>query len=370
MPASILDLLRAAVNVGASDLHLSTGLVPMARIHGDVAPLEGWTDGPLAAETTSALVASLLDDRQRAEMGKRAEYDFSVSVPEIGRFRCNAYRQHRGPAVALRLVPTQVRTLEDLGAPPVLGELAMRRHGLLLVTGPTGSGKSTTAAAMIDLVNRTRPGHIVSIEDPIEFVHVPAKCIVSQREVGVDTGGFPDALRAALREDPDVVFIGEMRDLETISLAVTAAETGHLVVATLHTAGAAKSVDRIVNVFPAGEQQFVRTLLAGCLLGVASQALLKRKDQPGRIAAFEMLVATSGVRSMIRQGKIHQLPSAVQTGTNQGMTTFRRSVLPLVAAGRVDAAEANELLAQFEDDASGGVAAPAAGAKPVGEKGE
>jgi len=237
-------------------------------------------------------------------------------------------------------------------------EAAHGRRGTL----PAGSGKSTTAAALIDLVNRTRPGHIVSIEDPIEFVHEPRRCVVTQREVGADTGSFPDALRAALREDPDVVFIGEMRDLETISLAVTAAETGHLVVATLHTAGAAKSVDRIVNVFPAGEQQFIRTLLAGCLLGVASQALLKRKDQPGRVAAFEMLVATSGVRSMIRQGKIPQIPSAIQTGMHQGMCTFRRSVQPLVADGRVDAAEANELLAQFEDDVAGNVAGPAGGA--------
>jgi twitching motility protein PilT len=362
MSMSMHELLGEAARVGASDLHLSTGLAPKERDHGDIVQLAGWTDGPLSAETTSKLIASILDERRRAEMARVAEYDFSVSVPEIGRFRGNAYRHHRGPGIALRLVPTAVRTLEDLGAPPVLGELMGRRHGLLLVTGPTGSGKSTTAAALIDLVNRTRPGHIVTIEDPIEFVHEPASCIVTQREVGADTGGFPDALRAALREDPDVIFIGEMRDLPTISLAVTAAETGHLVVATLHTAGAAKSVDRIVNVFPAGEQQFVRTLLAGCLLGVASQALLKRKDQPGRIAAFEMLVATSGVRSMIRQSKIHQLPSAIQTGMNQGMCTFRRSVQPLVADGRVDASEANELLSQFEDDVSGPVGSPAAGA--------
>lgn len=359
---SIQEILKAAVRLGASDLHLSTGLVPMVRIHGDVVPLVGWNDGPMPAEMTTALIRSLLDERQRVELGKHAEYDFSAEVPDVGRFRGNAYRHHRGPGVAMRLIPTQVRTLEDLGAPPALGELMQGRHGLVLITGPTGSGKSTTAAALVDLVNRTRSGHIVSIEDPIEFVHLPQRCIVTQREVGLDTGSFPDALRSALREDPDVIFIGEMRDLPTISLAVTAAETGHLVIATLHTAGAARSVDRIVNVFPAAEQQFIRTLVAGCLIGVASQALLKRKDKPGRIAAFEMLVSTAGIRNMIRQGRIPQIQSAIQTGVNDGMCTFRRSVLPLVADGRVDALEANEMLAHFEDDEGGTVATPTAGA--------
>jgi len=359
---SMQELLKAAVRLGASDLHLSTGLAPMVRIDGDMVALEGWTDGPMPAEMTTSLIRSILDDRQRTELDKHAEYDFAAYVPEAGRFRGNAYRQNRGPGVALRLIPAEVRTPEGLGAPPALAELMSRRHGLVLVTGPTGSGKSTTAAALVDLVNRTRSGHVVSIEDPIEFVHTPQKCIVTQREVGLDTGSFPDALRAALREDPDVIFIGEMRDLATISLAVTAAETGHLVVGTLHTAGAARSIDRIINVFPAAEQQFIRTLVAGCLIGVASQALLKRKDQPGRIAAFEMLVATTGVRNMIRQSKVHQLQSAIQTGMNEGMSTFRRSVTPLVAEGRVDAAEANELLSQFEDDEGGDVPVPTAGA--------
>ncbi|MCE9637354.1 MAG: type IV pilus twitching motility protein PilT [Planctomycetes bacterium] len=355
---SMHELLKAAVRHGASDLHLSTGLPPMVRVHGDVVPLPGWTDGPMPAEMTTALIESILDARQRGELEKRSEYDFSVGVPEIGRFRGNAYQQHRGPGVALRLIPEVVRSLEDLGAPPALGELMLGRQGLVLITGATGSGKSTTAAALIDLINRSRPGHIVSVEDPIEFVHTPQKCLVTQREVGHDTGTFPDALRAALREDPDVIFIGEMRDLATIALAVTAAETGHLVIATLHTAGAARSVDRIVNVFPAAEQQFIRTLVAGCLIGVTSQALLRRKDQPGRIAAFEMLVSNAAVRNMIRQGKIHQLPSVIQTGQNDGMCTFRRSVLPLVADGRVDAAEANRMLSLFEDDEGGDVTAP------------
>jgi twitching motility protein PilT len=357
-PMDVRTLLESAVRLGASDLHLSTGLPPMVRINGDVQPLEGWADGPLTVAATTDAVLALLDERRRAEWSSRAEYDFSVSLEGLGRFRGNAYRQQRGPGVALRVIPASVRTLEDLGAPAALSELVQRHHGLLLVTGPTGSGKSTTAASLLDLVNRTRPGHIVTIEDPVEFVHASQRCIVTQREVGADTGSFPAALRAALREDPDVIFVGEMRDLETISLAVTAAETGHLVLATLHTAGATKSVDRIVNVFPAGEQQFVRTLLAGCLLGVASQALLRRKDATGRIAAFEMLVATAGVRSLIRQSKVHQLYTALQTGSQQGMCTFRRSVQPLVAQGLVEAADANELLAQFEDDAA---AAPVAG---------
>jgi twitching motility protein PilT len=358
---SMHEMLKAAVRLSASDLHLSTGLVPMVRIDGEIAPLEGWTDGPMPAEMTTACIRSILDGRQLAELEKHPEYDFSVGVPDVGRFRGNAYRQSRGPGVALRVIPTKVRTLEELGAPPALAGLMTGRRGLVLITGPTGSGKSTTAAALIDLVNRTRTGHVVCIEDPIEFVHVPQKCIVTQRELGLDTDCFPDALRAALREDPDVIFVGEMRDLATVSLAVTAAETGHLVVATLHTAGAARSVERIVNVFPAVEQQFIRTLVAGSLAGVVSQALLKRKDQPGRIAVFEMLVANSGVRSMIRQGKIHQIPSAIQTGMSEGMCTFRRSVLPLVADGRVDAAEANEMLSHFEDDEGGSVATPTAG---------
>jgi twitching motility protein PilT len=358
---SMHELLKAAVRLGASDVHLSTGLVPMVRVDGEVLPLPGWTDGPMPAEMTTALLRSILDERQRRELDVRPEYDFSAAVPEIGRFRGNAYRHHRGPGVALRLVPTEVRTLEELGAPPALAQLVAGRHGLVLITGPTGSGKSTTAAALVDLVNATRSGHIVSVEDPIEFVHTSKRCVVTQREVGLDTGSFPDALRAALREDPDLIFVGEMRDLVSISLAVTAAETGHLVLATLHTAGAAKSVDRIVNVFPAAEQQFVRTLVAGCLVGVVSQALLRRKDQAGRIAAFEVLVANSGVRNMIRQGKVHQIQSAIQTGMSDGMCTFRRSVLPLVADGRVDAAEANELLSQFEDDEGGDVPVPTAG---------
>ena len=332
----------------------------MLRIHGDVQPLTQWTDGPISPETATTLIASLFDDRRRGEWTQRAEYDFSLGVPGLGRFRGNAFRQTRGAGVALRVIPAAVRTLEELGAPPALKDLAERHHGLLLVTGPTGSGKSTTAAALVDLINSTRPGHIVTIEDPVEFVHESKKSIVTQREVGTDTGSFPAALRAALREDPDVIFVGEMRDLETISLAVTAAETGHLVIATLHTSGAAKSVDRIVNVFPAAEQQFVRTLLAGCLLGVASQALLRRADQPGRIAAFEMLVATSGVRSLIRQGKVAQIASAIQTGSQTGMCTFRRSVLPLVSEGRVAQADADELLLQFEDDFAS-PAGPAAG---------
>jgi twitching motility protein PilT len=354
--------LGEAARLGASDLHLSTGLPPLIRLHGEIGALPGWTGGPLTAEATTALVLSLLDERQRAEFEGRAEYDFSVGVPGAGRFRGNAYRHQRGPGVALRVIPAEIRTLETLGAPPALAAMMGGRRGLVLVTGPTGSGKSTTAAALIDLVNRTRAGHIVSVEDPVEFVHTPQRCLVTQREVGPDTGSFPDALRAALREDPDVIFVGEMRDLETISLAVTAAETGHLVVATLHTAGAARSVERIVNVYPAAEQQFVRTLVAGCLLGVVSQALLKRRDVPGRIAAFEVLVSTSAARNLIRQGKGHQLPSVIQTGLGEGMTTFRRSVLPLVADGRVDAAEANEMLAQFEDDDGGAVTAPTSGA--------
>ena len=237
---SMKELLAAAVRLGASDLHVSTGLAPMVRIHGDISPLEGWSQGPMLAEKATALLREILDERQLAALDERAEYDFSVGVAGVGRFRGNAYRQHRGPGVALRLIPTQVRTLEELGAPPALGALMQGRHGLVLITGPTGSGKSTTAAALIDLVNRSRAGHIVSIEDPIEFVHEPQKCIVTQREVGLDTGSFPDALRACLREDPDVIFIGEMRDLATISLAVTAAETGHLVFAKLHTAGAGR----------------------------------------------------------------------------------------------------------------------------------
>ncbi len=343
------QLLEAAVRMAASDLHLSSGLPPMVRVNGDVGPLDPAAP-PLSATEVARLVDSALDAHQRAEFAKAAEYDFALGLPGLGRFRANAYRQQRGPGLALRIIPDRIPSLEELGAPDALHQFVERRHGLVLVTGPTGSGKSTTAAAMLDVINRTRPGHIVTIEDPVEYLHAPQRCIVTQREVGTDTGSFPAALRAALREDPNVILVGEMRDLETISLAVTAAETGHLVIATLHTSGAAKSIDRIVNVFPAAEQNLVRTLLAGSLVGVVSQALLRRKDRPGRVAAFEVLVATAAVRSLVRTGKVHQIPSAMQTGAREGMSTFRRSVNQLVAAGIVDASEAVEVVGQFEDE--------------------
>jgi twitching motility protein PilT len=285
------------------------------------------------------MIYDIMNDKQRKAYEEFFETDFSFEIPELARFRVNAFNQARGAAAVFRTIPTEILTLEDLGAPKIFKDIAMYPRGIVIVTGPTGSGKSTTLAAMVDYVNDNRPDHILTIEDPIEFVHQSRRCLINQREVHRDTLGFNEALRSALREDPDVVLVGEMRDLETIRLALTAAETGHLVFATLHTSSAAKTIDRIVDVFPAGEKDMVRSMLSESLKAVISQTLLK-KNGGGRIAAHEIMIATAAIRNLIREGKIAQMYSAIQTGQSLGMQTLDQCLQELLAKGMVSREEA------------------------------
>ena len=323
-------LLRAAQELVASDIHLSAGMPPLARVCGALQTLEPTA---LGNAPIRAMIDSVLPESQRRQFSEGAACDFAFSVEGLGRYRANAYRQQRGVALALRPIPETVPTLDVIHAPAILKSLAAQDHGLVLVVGPTGSGKSTTLAAMVQDVNRTAAKHVLTIEDPVEFVYSPDRCLVTQREVGRDTPSFADALKAALREDPDVILLGEMRDLETIRLALTAAETGHLVLATLHTATAAQAVERIVDVFPGSERDLARTLLADVLRAVVAQELLPRKDGQGRVAAHEVLIGTPAVRNLIREQKGAQLLSAMQTGQQFGMQTMAQSQEQLVQAG-------------------------------------
>ena len=325
------ELLACAVERGASDLHLSTGMPPLLRVDGDMRPFEGPS---LMGSDVRAMVREVMGEERRRAFDGSEELDFACERPGGIRFRVNAYRQHRGPAAAFRAIPSEVPGMEALDMGAVYRDIAGAPRGLVLVTGPTGSGKSTTLAAMIDFINEHRAGHILTIEDPIEFVHGHKRCLVHQREVGRDTASFDAALRAALREDPDVILVGEMRDPETIALALTAAETGHLVFATLHAGSAAKSIDRIVDAFPAGEKAGVRTALSESLHAVISQTLVPRIDG-GRAAAREVLVATPAIRNLIREDKAAQIYSAIQTGAAEGMRTLDQSLLELVRAGVV-----------------------------------
>jgi twitching motility protein PilT len=338
MQLTIPQLLRFAVAQKASDLHLSAGEPPMFRVHGDMHRL----DGPsLTKEDTHRLIFDVMNDNQRRTYQERLEVDFAFALDDELRFRVNAFVQNRGEGAVFRTIPTKIPRFEDLGLPPVLRNLCEEEKGLVLVTGPTGSGKSTTLAAMIDYINERMPGHILTLEDPIEFVHTPKRSLVNQREVGTQTQSFTNALRSALREDPDVILVGELRDLETISLALTAAETGHLVFGTVHTASAAKTVDRLVDVFPAQQQAQVRTMVSESLLGVCTQMLLA-KVGGGRAAALEILVATAAVRNLIRENKTHQIPSAMQVGGKVGMQTMEAAVLDLIQRGIVTAEEARK----------------------------
>jgi twitching motility protein PilT len=326
------DLLCEAAEKGASDLHLSSGEPPLLRVHGDLVRME---QPALTPENVTELVNSIMSEGQRAAFQAEHEVDFACELPGKGRFRVNVFVHSRGPGAVLRTIPTDIPSLEALAMPPILKELCTRERGLVLVTGPTGSGKSTTLAAMIDVINRTWDAHILTVEDPIEFVHPPKRCLVNQREVGPHTNSFSNALRSALREDPDVILIGEMRDLETISLALTAAETGHLVFGTLHTSSAPKTVDRIIDVFPAGQQGQIRTMLSESLEAVVAQTLLKKKGG-GRIAACEVLIGVPAVRNLIREGKLHQVPSMMQTGQRVGMQTLDMALADLVKRGLIE----------------------------------
>ncbi|HBN14857.1 type IV pilus twitching motility protein PilT [Pseudohongiella sp. SYSU M77423] len=328
----ITKLLTFSVNNGASDLHLAAGMPPLIRVDGDMRKI----DLPVMDhKTVQGLIYEIMSDRQRKDYEEFMETDFSFAISGVARFRVNAFTQNRGAAAVFRTIPDKVLTMEQLGMGKVFETIASLSRGLVLVTGPTGSGKSTTLAAMIDFINKSRYEHILTIEDPIEFVHESHKCLVNQREVQRDTLGFNQALRSALREDPDIILVGELRDLETIRLALTAAETGHLVFATLHTSSAAKTIDRIVDVFPASEKSMVRSMLSESLQAVISQTLLKKKGG-GRVAAHEIMMATPAIRNLIREDKIAQMYSAIQTGAGVGMRTLDQCLKELVTAGTVE----------------------------------
>ena len=338
MSISITELLEFAVSQKASDLHISAGEPPMMRVHGDMFRV----DMPaLSADETHKLIFDVMNDAQRRTFQQNLEADFAFALDATKRFRVNVFSQNRGEGAVFRTIPSVIPRFADLGLPPILRELCDEEKGLVLVTGPTGSGKSTTLAAMIDYLNETMPGHILTLEDPIEFVHKPKKSLVNQREIGSQTHSFNAALRSALREDPDVILVGELRDLETISLALTAAETGHLVFGTVHTSSAAKTVDRLVDVFPPVQQAQVRTMVSESLLGVCTQMLMAKKGG-GRAAALEILVGTPAVRNLIREGKTHQIPSAMQVGAKAGMQTMEAAVMDLVAKGIVSVEEAKK----------------------------
>jgi twitching motility protein PilT len=330
---SIDELLEAMVELGASDLHITAGTPPAVRVHGELHRLEGVP--VLTPDLTQELLYRVLSTEQQKQLEIKRQIDTSHSMPGLARFRVNVYFQRGALGAAFRVIPEELRTLEELGLPVSLADLAMQPRGLVLVTGPTGSGKSTTLAAMIDEVNRNRTDHILTIEDPIEFVHRHKRCIVNQREIGLDATSFGEALRAALRQDPDVILVGEMRDLETIGTALTAAETGHLVLGTLHTQSAPGTIDRIIDVFPAEQQEQVRIMLAGSLQGIITQALLPTADGSGRTAALEILLPDDATRNLVRQGKVEQIYTIMQTSTSRGMTTMEQSLANLVHRGQI-----------------------------------
>jgi twitching motility protein PilT len=333
----ISDLLAFSVKNKASDLHLSAGLPPMIRVHGDVRKIN--LPAMDHAEVHSMLY-DIMNDSQRKVYEEKLECDFSFEIPDLARFRVNAFNHQRGAGAVFRTIPSKVLTLEELNAPRVFKDLADTPRGIVLVTGPTGSGKSTTLAAMIDYINESQMSHILTVEDPIEFVHTSKKSLINQREVGPHTMSFENALRSALREDPDVILVGEMRDLETIRLALTAAETGHLVFGTLHTSSAAKTIDRVVDVFPAAEKEMVRSMLSESLRAVISQTLCKTKDEQGRVAAHEIMIGTPAIRNLIRENKIAQMYSAIQTGQSVGMQTLDQNLQDLVRRNVISADEA------------------------------
>ncbi len=341
----ITELLAFGVKNGASDLHLSSGLPPMIRVDGDIRRINV---PPLEHKTVHALVYDIMNDKQRKDYEEFLETDFSFEIPELARFRVNALNTYRGAAAVFRTIPSKVLSLEELGCPSVFKDISDVPRGIVLVTGPTGSGKSTTLAAMIDYKNDSEYGHILTIEDPIEFVHESKKCLVNQREVHLHTHGFSEALRAALREDPDIILVGELRDLETIRLALTAAETGHLVFGTLHTSSAAKTIDRVIDVFPAAEKDMVRSMLSESLRAVIAQTLLK-KIGGGRIAAHEIMLGTPAIRNLIREDKVAQMYSAIQTGQQHGMQTLDQCLQDLVRRGIISKQEARNRAMNKED---------------------
>lgn len=344
--ATIEEMLTIAKEAGASDVHITVGIPPKMRVNGKLITM----DFPrLLPSDTVQLALEIMNEQQREQFEERGEHDMSFSIPNLGRYRVNAYKQRGSVAIALRLVGTQVPSPESLGVPSSVVDLYQRKRGLVLVTGPTGSGKSTTLAAIIDKVNNNRECHVITLEDPIEYLHQHKMSMVNQREIGLDSQSYANALRAALREDPDVILVGEMRDFETISVAITAAETGHLVLSTLHTIGAASTVDRVIDVFPPYQQQQIRVQLANVLEAVISQQLIPRTDGKGRVAAFEVLHANHAVRNLIREGKSHQLMSVMQTNRKAGMIAMDEAIMQLFYDGKID----REMAIQFAQDPEG-----------------
>lgn len=327
---TIIELVNIATQKKASDIHISVGIPPVIRVNGELLLLEG---DPLMPQDTQRLVSETLEEKILEELEEKGEVDTSFSSPGIGRCRVNAYKQRGSYGMALRIIPLTIPSIEELGLPHVVSDLSKLPRGLILVTGPTGSGKSTTLAAMINLINQERKAHILTLEDPIEYLHKHNKSMVNQREIGLDSDSFSNSLRAALRQDPDVILVGEMRDLETISIALTAAETGHLVLSTLHTIGSAKTIDRVIDVFPPHQQQQVRVQLASVVQAIVSQQLLPKADGSGRVAAFEVMMATTAIRNLIREEKIHQIDTAIQTGSKFKMQSMDNSLLDLYKRG-------------------------------------
>lgn len=339
--ATIDDLFRLMVEQKASDLHLTSGAPPFLRLHGNMSPLNY---RQLSNQDVQGLIFEILTEKQKKSFVEKWELDFAYVVEGLGRFRCNVFMQRKGLGAVFRTIPEKIKTAQELNLPPAILELVDCDRGLILVTGPTGSGKSTTLASMIQHINSTREAHILTVEDPIEFVHPNLKSLVNQREVGAHTKTFANALKAALREDPDIILVGELRDLETISLALTAAETGHLVFGTLHTSSAAKTIDRIIDVFPQGQQGQIRTMLAESIRGVVAQSLFTRADGQGRVAAFEIMKGTKAISNLIREAKIHQIPSIIQTSAAHGMVLYDKYVEDLVKKGLITVADAKTFL--------------------------
>ncbi|MSP55380.1 MAG: type IV pilus twitching motility protein PilT [Myxococcales bacterium] len=329
----INDLISRAMELKASDIHVSSGEVPAFRVDGEIIRMSG--EAPLGSDDAKRLAYSMMQERQRTAFENVLETDFAISFKGIARFRVNVYTQSRGIGFVMRQIPSKVLTLEQLGLGPVFQRIASFKRGLVLVTGPTGSGKSTTLAAMIDFINKNRREHILTIEDPVEFVHVPDKCIINQREIGADTQSFAAALRSALREDPDVILVGELRDLETISLAISAAETGHLVFGTLHTNSAPETVDRLIDAFPYEQQSQIRTMLSSSLQAVVSQVLLKKAFEPGRIACQEIMLCNPAIRNLIRESKLFQIPSMMQAGKGEGQQLMEMAAKDLALRRKI-----------------------------------